>query len=354
MFRVTVHHWRSRHREPEIWSVDQLRTSEKNKKKKKWIRKTSQSVKVRTGKRLTHAARSCSCSDPGHSQPWWSQSGSTAAPKDIWRSFSVESPQTVSEERKTVSDLLMVRILNQLLSVFQFSYEIVLRGNIKQIRTSKELHPISPLQKQMIYSSKYRVPIFSKSFPAFIFLITSEVRDKQEKGEEAIYMNGGLVLSRYVSVNYVVRQKCVTKFRRSSVDALILTLGLWSSCFMLLSRCSLPLFATKRFVQLHSSRPPESTHSSLIRNTTLLLPRFLNGYFNSPHPCTAESRSFNPHLFLQGGHSLLEVKLQPLVRLWKEFVHSIRQTLVVLLVHLLSLPRLYEEKDHVTSAGKGG
>lgn len=127
----------------------------KKQEKKKWIRKTSQSVKVRTGKRLTHAARSCSCSDPGHSQPWWSQSGLTAAPKDIWRSFSVESPQTVSEERKTVSDLLMVRILNQLLSVFQFSYEIVLRGNIKQIRTSEELHPISPLQEQMICFLSY-------------------------------------------------------------------------------------------------------------------------------------------------------------------------------------------------------
>lgn len=104
---------------------------------------------------LTHAARSCSCSDPGHSQPWWSQSGSRAAPKDIQRSFSVESPQTVSAKRKTVSDLLMVRILNQLLSVFQFSYEIVLRGNIKQISTSKELYPISPLPKQMICFLSY-------------------------------------------------------------------------------------------------------------------------------------------------------------------------------------------------------
>lgn len=62
----------------------------------------------------------------------------------------------MSVERKSVSDLLMVRILNQLLSVFQFSYEIVLRGNIKQISTtSKELYPVSPLQKQMIYFLSY-------------------------------------------------------------------------------------------------------------------------------------------------------------------------------------------------------
>lgn len=67
----------------------------------------------------------------------------------------------MSAERKTVSDLLMVRILNQLLSVFQISNEIVLRGNRKQISTtSKELYPINPL------------------------LITSEVTGKQEKGEE--------------------------------------------------------------------------------------------------------------------------------------------------------------------------
>lgn len=67
----------------------------------------------------------------------------------------LRAPQTVSAERKTVSDLLMVRILNQLLSVFQFSYEIVLRGNIKQISTSKELYPINPLQKQMICFLSY-------------------------------------------------------------------------------------------------------------------------------------------------------------------------------------------------------
>lgn len=100
--------------------------------------------------------------------------------------------QRVQKEKP--SDLLMVSILNQLLSVLQFSYEIVLRGNIKQISTSKELkYPINPLQKQMICFLSYfttletvpnTVSIFSKSFPPFIFLITSEVRGQQEKGEE--------------------------------------------------------------------------------------------------------------------------------------------------------------------------
>lgn len=61
-------------------------------KNKKQIKKSEKQVKrgnVRTGSRLTHAARSCSCSDPGHSQPWWSQSGSRAAPKDIYREHLV-------------------------------------------------------------------------------------------------------------------------------------------------------------------------------------------------------------------------------------------------------------------------
>lgn len=73
------------------------------------------------------------------------------------------------------------------------------------------------------------------------------------------------VLSRYVSVNYIVRQKCITKLRRSSVEALTIDFGaVIQFCFMLLSSCSLALFATKSFVQLHSSRPPQSTQSSLI------------------------------------------------------------------------------------------
>lgn len=75
-------------------------------------------------------------------------------------------------------------------------------------------------------------------------------------------MNEDLLLSRYVSVNYVVRLKCITKFRRSSVDALTIDFGaVIQFCFMLLSSCSLPPFATKGFAQLHSSRAP---HSSLI------------------------------------------------------------------------------------------
>lgn len=98
-------------------------------------------------------------------------------------------------------------------------------------------------------------------------------------------MNEDLVLSRYVSVNYVVRLKRITKFRRSSVDALAIDSGaVIQFCFMLLSSCSLLLFATKSFVQLCSSSPPQSTLSSLIWNKTLLFPRFWNGYFNSPHP----------------------------------------------------------------------
>lgn len=88
------------------------------------------------------------------------------------------------------------------------------------------------------------------------------------------------VLSRYVSV----RQKCITKFRRSLVDALTIDFGaVIQFSYMLLSSCSPPLVTTKSFVQLHISRPPQSTQSSLIRNKTLLLPRFWIGYFNWPH-----------------------------------------------------------------------
>lgn len=99
-------------------------------------------------------------------------------------------------------------------------------------------------------------------------------------------MNEDLVLSRYVSVNYIVRQKCITKFRRNSVDTLTIDFGaVIQFCFMLLSSCSLPLFATKSFVQLHSSRPLQSTQSYLIwKRKHYCSPGFWNVYFNSPHP----------------------------------------------------------------------
>ncbi len=53
------------------------------------------------------------------------------------------------------------------------------------------------------------------------------------------------------------------------------------------------------------------------------------------------------HLILQSRHSLFEMKLESLIGLRKELVHCLRQTLVVLLIHLLSLPCLYEQKNNI-------
>lgn len=51
------------------------------------------------------------------------------------------------------------------------------------------------------------------------------------------------------------------------------------------------------------------------------------------------------HLFFQGGHSLLQVELQPLVGLRQELVHRVGEALVVFIVHPLPLPRLREERE---------
>lgn len=58
------------------------------------------------------------------------------------------------------------------------------------------------------------------------------------------------------------------------------------------------------------------------------------------------------HLFFQGGHSLLQVELQPLVGLGQELVHRVGEALVVFVVHPLPLPRLREERER--ERGKDG
>lgn len=191
----------------------------------------------------------------------------------MWR-----APQKMSAERKTVSDLLVVRVLNQLLGVFQFSYEVVLRRNMKRQNFKSVVPHISTAETDTL-----------SPFP-------------------------------------------------------LRFLGLWSRsglCFYPadLVHYSQPIAA--QFQMTWKCPPPE----------TGMLPSVWNDHFNLPHFFLVPE-SFNPHLFLQGRHSLLEVKLQSLIRLWQEFVHSIRQALVVLLIHLLSLPCLYGERNHVTSAGK--
>ncbi len=50
------------------------------------------------------------------------------------------------------------------------------------------------------------------------------------------------------------------------------------------------------------------------------------------------------HLLFQGGHSLLQMELQPLVGLGQQLVHRVRETLVVFVVHPLPLPRLRAER----------
>lgn len=49
------------------------------------------------------------------------------------------------------------------------------------------------------------------------------------------------------------------------------------------------------------------------------------------------------NLFLQSGHPLLQVKLETLVGLCEKSVHRVRETLVVLFIHLFSLPSLKEQ-----------
>lgn len=56
--------------------------------------------------------------------------------------------------------------------------------------------------------------------------------------------------------------------------------------------------------------------------------------------CDVAVREPRPYLVLQRRHALLQVQLQPLIGLGQQLVDSLRQTLVVLFVHLLSLTRL--------------
>lgn len=46
------------------------------------------------------------------------------------------------------------------------------------------------------------------------------------------------------------------------------------------------------------------------------------------------------HLVLQGSHALLQMELQPLVGFGEQTIDGVRQALVVLFVHLLSLTSL--------------
>lgn len=208
-------------------------------KKTQTIRKTlrGQSSKLWNSpvNRLTRAVRSCSCSYPAHSPPSSSQSGSGAAPirEGSYRhndhlleiqscslklknsnSPPEKNPHKLGESQQTIPHLLMVRLLNQLLGVIQFSYQSILRRDGKK------------LTRWQIKASNH-APWHIMSLPT-----NQEIKT--------------------------------------------------------------PL-----------------THFCII------------------------------HLILQSRHPLFEVKLQPLVGLWKELVHRLRQTLVVLLIHLLSLPCLY-------------
>lgn len=138
---------------PETWNLDCWPTENDWKHEKK-NPEISQKNFIKSGcnalttvHKLTRAARSCSCSGPAHSQPWWSRSGSGAAPNDMYRHHLVwRAPQKMSAERKTVSDLLVVRVLNQLLGVFQFSYEVVLRRNMKRQNFKSVVPHISPAE----------------------------------------------------------------------------------------------------------------------------------------------------------------------------------------------------------------
>lgn len=84
---------------PETWNLD-CWPAENDCKHGKKSPQISQKNSIRSGcnalttvNRLTRATRSCSCSGPAHSQPWWSRSGSGAAPNDIYRHhLSVGSP----------------------------------------------------------------------------------------------------------------------------------------------------------------------------------------------------------------------------------------------------------------------
>ena len=49
---------------------------------------------------------------------------------------------------------------------------------------------------------------------------------------------------------------------------------------------------------------------------------------------------FRPRLVLQGSHAFLQMELQSFIGLSEQTIHRVRQTLVVLLVHFLSLTSL--------------
>ena len=52
-----------------------------------------------------------------------------------------------------------------------------------------------------------------------------------------------------------------------------------------------------------------------------------------------------PCLVLQGSHAFFQMELQSLVGLGEQTIHGVRQALVVLLIHLLSLTSLVREPD---------
>lgn len=66
------------------------------------------------------------------------------------------------------------------------------------------------------------------------------------------------------------------------------------------------------------------------------------------------------HLVLQGCHPFLQMELQPLVGLRQQFVHGVREALVVFIVHPFPLPRLRgtqeddSERRIFKSQGRGG
>lgn len=81
----------------------------------------------------------------------------------------------------------------------------------------------------------------------------------------------------------------------------------------------------------------------------------VSGPLQVPHPLNTSLPKPAPsrYLLLQGCHPLLEVQLQPLVRLAQQPVHGVREPLVVLLVHLLPLAGLQWQTaaGHVRSSG---
>lgn len=135
-------------------------------------------------------------------------------------------------------------------------------------------------------------------------------------------------------------------FKDGVIIGVLLTLVWWnsSSCFWQFSRSWIREFWTRKSgSRVRTKKTHTKTHVEHVRLCSI---HFFCGALTTVMWASASWRyEHRSCLILQGSHAFFQMELQSFIGLGEQTIHSVWQTLVVLLIHFLSLTSLMSREE---------